>query len=238
MEPILKRKAVPTILVVALLILSLGFGVQRVKASDYPTITIKPDGSIEPPAPISIIDNVYTLTDDISASIVVQRDNIIIDGAGHTVDGPGFDPDEPFGPVGIRLEGAGVTIKNCHVINFWAGFHIFNGGGNTLQQNTANYNYNGFVLLYSSGNILEGNTANNNTAGFVLYLSNNNHLKKNTAEKNTGEINEGVGFFLWDSSSNTIVKNTACDNDVDAQQEGACTDNVFKKNKFDTTIGI
>jgi len=55
------------------------------------TIYIKADGSVSPPnAPISSIDNVtYTFTGNIYDEIVVQRDNIVIDGAGYTLQGTG-----------------------------------------------------------------------------------------------------------------------------------------------------
>jgi len=53
------------------------------------TIYIRPDGSICPPeAPIERDGNIYTLTDNITSSgsgIVVERDNIIIDGAGYII---------------------------------------------------------------------------------------------------------------------------------------------------------
>ena len=53
-------------------------------------ITIYPDGSISNPnAPITRNGNHYTLTGDIGGSIRVQKDNIIFDGAGHTVFGNG-----------------------------------------------------------------------------------------------------------------------------------------------------
>ena len=78
--------------------LALAFDVQPVK-SDYvwtEPIYIRADGSIQPStAPISSVNNVtYTLADNIagnvtasSSAIIIQRDNIIIDGAGHTLQG-------------------------------------------------------------------------------------------------------------------------------------------------------
>ncbi len=89
------------ILLLFLLLVStivLAFNVQPVK-SDYvwtETIYIQADGSIQPPtAPISSVDNVtYTLTDNIvgnvpvrSSAITIQRDNIVVDGAGYTLQG-------------------------------------------------------------------------------------------------------------------------------------------------------
>src|SRR4030066_683466 len=85
--------------------------VQSVEASG--TFYIRADGSIDPPtAPISTFDNVtYTLTGNITSDadgIVVERDNIVVDGAGYTVQGTGAS-----GSKGIDLTGrSNVTIKS------------------------------------------------------------------------------------------------------------------------------
>lgn len=85
----LKRKAVSgtmlTLLLTSMLILVLN--VKPVKTSGE--IYIRPDGSIDPPtAPIQRIGDIYRFTDDIyNNSIVVQRDNITLDGNGHQLQG-------------------------------------------------------------------------------------------------------------------------------------------------------
>ena len=53
-------------------------------------ITINADGTITPPTvPITVDGNRYMLTGDIGGSIRVLKDNIIIDGAGHSIFGNG-----------------------------------------------------------------------------------------------------------------------------------------------------
>ena len=92
----LERKSVPPIVLTLLLIgvSTLAFNIQPVKASGtfyYGPIYIRADGSVEPSdAPILNVENVsYTLMDNIYGSIIVERDNIIIDGASYTVQGMG-----------------------------------------------------------------------------------------------------------------------------------------------------
>lgn len=72
---------------------ALAFSIQSARAEGG-TIYIRADGSIDPPtAPISTIDNVtYTLTSNINDSIVIERDNIVCDGAGQTVQGTNVGP--------------------------------------------------------------------------------------------------------------------------------------------------
>jgi hypothetical protein len=95
--------------------LSVAFSVQRAKASG--TIHIRADGSIDPPdAFISTADYVtYALTGNIYSDadgIVVQRDNIVVDGAGYTVTGSGSGN-------GITLtERSDVTVRNVTIKNF------------------------------------------------------------------------------------------------------------------------
>jgi len=98
----LNRKAISGIMLTLILIsmLSLSFNIQQVKASG--TIYIRADGSVDPDtAPISSVDNVtYTFTNNISDSIVVERDNIVVDGANYTIQGKG-----DLGSTGIYLSG-------------------------------------------------------------------------------------------------------------------------------------
>jgi len=98
--------------------LALVYNIRLVK-SDYAwtePIYIRADGSIEPPgAPVSTVDNVtYTLTDNIVdaappenlRAITIDRDNIVLDGAGYTLQGTVQSPYVVFESEGIDLSGA------------------------------------------------------------------------------------------------------------------------------------
>lgn len=69
-------------LVLPAILVGLNFQVRQVYAQD--TVYIRADGRIEPvTAPISTLDNVtYTVTGNINESIVIERSDIIFDGAG------------------------------------------------------------------------------------------------------------------------------------------------------------
>jgi hypothetical protein len=88
---LLSKKVSWLILILLLVsVLVVVFYAKPVKAESG-TIYIRADGSIEPStASISTIDNVtYTFTGNIYGSIVVERNNTVIDGAGYTVQGEG-----------------------------------------------------------------------------------------------------------------------------------------------------
>ena len=98
----------------------LAFHVQPVRAQG--TIYIRADGSIDPPtAPISTVDNVtYIWTGNIYDSIVVERDNIVVDGAGYTLHGIGA-----YDSIGIDIsERINVTIKTLIVETFYHGIFL------------------------------------------------------------------------------------------------------------------
>jgi len=82
------------------------------------TIYIRPDGRVDPyTAPIRRDGNVYTFTDNIYDEIVVERDNIVIDGAGFSLQGTGSG-------TGIDLSGrSNVAIQNMQIRYFDRGIY-------------------------------------------------------------------------------------------------------------------
>ncbi|MCK4333140.1 MAG: hypothetical protein KAV40_06125, partial [Thermoplasmatales archaeon] len=49
------------------------------------TVYIRADGSVEGTDKIQRDGNVYTFTDDIYESLVVERDDVVVDGAGYSI---------------------------------------------------------------------------------------------------------------------------------------------------------
>jgi parallel beta-helix repeat protein len=180
--------------------LTLAFNIQSVKAGG--TIYIRADGSIDPPdAPISTVDNVtYTLTGNITSTadgIVVLRSNIIIDGAGYTLQGIGALS------TGIHVEsGSNVTIKNAKIKGFESGISFFGYTpalkfskvvGNYIVNNSYGILGGGFSYNIAGNNII------NNTWGVKLFASSNNTIVGNNI------IANNKGITLWDGSSNNSI---------------------------------
>ncbi|MEM2026072.1 MAG: NosD domain-containing protein, partial [Desulfurococcaceae archaeon] len=146
-------------------------------------IYIKADGSVEPEgSPIATDDYViYRLTSNVAADngIIVQRDNIVIDGCGCAIQGVG--PQDSKG-VGVNATGrSGVVIKNVEI----SGFRY------------------GICLKDSSGIVLINNSINNNINGIALWSSHNNTITKNTISSS-----ESLNIYLWLSSGNIVVENS------------------------------
>lgn len=122
-------------------VLTLGFNIQPVDASK---ITILSNGNVLPltaPIDANIGDGIYTFTDSIYCDgIEVQKGNIIIDGDGFTLHGPGHDSGA-YGFDIIRTSPVDdvnkVTIQNTYIENFECGIRL---DGNThnhkIRRNT------------------------------------------------------------------------------------------------------
>jgi parallel beta-helix repeat protein len=159
------RKTVSGILLFLLLVstLTVAFNIQPAKAEGG-TIYIRADGSIDPPdAPIITVDNViYTLTANITSNasgIVVERDNIVVDGAGYTLQGTGGSTS-----YGIDISGRrNITIKNINIENFGYGIYLLRSSLNTILNNNAG----GPISLKDSPH----NTLKNNTMWRNFYIS-------------------------------------------------------------------
>jgi parallel beta-helix repeat protein len=169
----------------------------------YPVIYIKADGSINPAtANITSFDNVtYTFTADINASLVVLKNDIVVDGARHTLQGNG-------GETGIDLSlRHNVTLQDVDVTGFSYGISLSSSSNNTIIGNSASNNWYGIRLLDSSNSTIIGNTVSNNNDGIVVASSSNNTVAGNTVSSNSYK-----GIFLYSSSNSTIIGNTVSNN--------------------------
>jgi parallel beta-helix repeat protein len=168
--------------------------IQPVKAAG--TIYINADGSISPPeAPISSPDNItYTLTGNVTDSIVVGRSDIIVDGAGYTVEGDGTGN-------GFSLQNiVNVTIKNTRIQGRIDGIQLFNSANSIITGNSIVGNsYEGIGLYYSSDNIITANSITNNQVGIGSYDSSNNSIFHNIFTNNAYQVYTETSVNNWDN---------------------------------------
>jgi parallel beta-helix repeat protein len=178
----------------ALTILYPTFDTRSVKATT--AIYINVDGSISPPdAPILNHDSVtYTLTANLDNSIVVQRSNIILEGANHTVLGDGTAN-------GFSLQNVvNVTVKNVRIEGCFDGIQLFNSSDNIITGNAViGSSYEGVGVYYSSGNIITGNNITNNQIGIAFYDSSSNSVVHNDFVNNTYQVHTESSANNWDN---------------------------------------
>ena len=148
--------------------------------------------------------NTYTLTGDINCTLVVERDGIVLDGAGYTVQGNGTSSGVWF------QDKSNITIKNLNIRNFRIGINLSpnyssakNNENCTISANNITNNTYGISMATSYECYVAGNCIANNTNGVFLHGS-NNVFRSNKLEKNQYAIfDEGYGDNDLDTS-NTI----------------------------------
>jgi len=196
--------------------LTLASSIQPIRA-EREQIHIRADGSVYPSTyPISSVDNItYTLTGNISGieEIDVERDNIVIDGEGHTLEGCGV------GATGISLlHTKNVTVRNTKIQGFHRGIWLTISSNNCIVGNKLANNlfgidfygswFYGTYLHYSFNNSIVGNTIANNEYGLYFTYSPDNTIVGNTIANNR------LGVWLYQASSNNkfyhnnFIKNT------------------------------
>ncbi len=225
----MSKKAVYSMVlfVVFMGVLGVSFNVHEVEAVG--TITIKADGSIEGTTDIMTVDNVtYIFTANINDSIVVERNNITIDGAGYTLQGAGSE-------IGIYLLlRSNVTIKNMEIKNFWAGIQLSFASHNTISGNNITANdYYGIYITYASHNTISGNNITEPRSHvsphpcgiFLEENSGNNIISGNNI---VGFLLDGI---LGEGSSNNIISgNTIKDTLNGIWLDGGSNNRIYHNN--------
>jgi len=172
------------------------------------TIYVRADGSIDPPtAAISTAGNItYVFTGDFNDSIVIERDNILVDGAGFKVQGNGTGK-------GISLtQRTNVTIKNTTIKDFAYGIWLNQSANNRILENdiasnTTQMNNYGVRLEFSTDNVISGNNITGNRFSLALTShSSNNIIAGNNVRSSI------YGIALEDSQNNTIAGNRIAHN--------------------------
>jgi len=172
-------------------------------------VYIRADDSVDPPtAPIQRNGDLYTLTGNITsdtAGIVIERNNMVLDGAGYTIQGLGGSGSQDH--AGIILTGRNqVTIRNANITEFSYGIRVYQSTSVTISGSSLTSNLNWGIYLWSSdyNTISENNiTENNNQGGIYLSDSSNNNVTGN----NIANSRRGLVLDLG-SINNRILGNT------------------------------
>jgi nitrous oxidase accessory protein NosD len=173
-------------IVVFVLVLSALLFLLNTQRSPRARVFIRSNGSVEPAsAPIERNGNTYIFTDNVHAELVVERSDIVIDGAGYILLGPyngttenlwivGNGSDQVTGgtqipySIGVDLSGgaSGLTLMNLNIKNFSIGTYIWTTD-NLFVNNSVSECVVG-VLLSGSGNTISGNLMAKNEVGLFF----------------------------------------------------------------------
>ena len=228
----LSKKTVSGLMLTLLFIgtLTLAFNIEPVKSTWTGTVYIRADGSIDPPdAPISTVDNVtYVFTDNVFGQIVVERSNIIIDGAGYTLHN-----------VELDTRGGGFTLRSIHNVTIQktnikggsCGIYLWESSNIIISwNNITNFSWYGIVLARSCNNIIisENDIKDGVSMGSgigLYYSSSNNSILRNNIANNNYD-----GIFLREASFNTILRNNLMNNGHRGIDLERSSNNVLSQN--------
>jgi len=213
--------ALTTLTILLLMLLTFSMNIQKVSAEN--TIYIKADGSVDPStAQIQRDIDVYTFRGDIYGSIVIQRNNTIIDGKDFTLEGNGTDS-------GIYSRGThNLTVRNLRITKFSRGVYIQESPNSKITSNivtnctygllidrspqttitdniVTNNAWDGIFITASPNSVLTNNTvANHNKWGIYLGYSSGSTLQYNQMKNNSYNFGVSVDFIHNIDTSNTI----------------------------------
>jgi parallel beta-helix repeat protein len=182
--------------------------------STLQTIHIRSDGSIQPTsAPIRNSGDSFTLTDNIYGLIVIEKNSIILDGAGYTLRGlyngtkegswmigqgpPSDSANTSAWTIGVDFspvtKPTNITIKNLNIKNFYLGLYVWTTN-NTIEGNSLTGNVIG-ILLSGNTNTIKDNYIAENDEGVFLGVNNPGILPLNiTLSGNSFVANKNAQF--------------------------------------------
>jgi parallel beta-helix repeat protein len=171
-------------------------------------VYIRSNGSIDPPTTsIEHEGNLYVLKDDIlNCSIIIERDNVEIDGNGFLMSIPsygerGVDGQVKTAPalVGIS-DRANITVRNFHLQHAGTGISVSSSSEITVKDNKITQCLWGITLYSSSRCYLTGNTLEDNEYGSY-------GAKSNEISYNNNQFSDCSDGILAHFSNSLVIGN-------------------------------
>jgi parallel beta-helix repeat protein len=182
-------------------------GIMVVRADASNVFFIRADGRIEPSTTmISSSDRVhYALNGNIDGSVVVERDGIILDGGGYTLQGSNV-----YGSKGIyAFEVNNVTVQNVRIKRFDMGVCLNKTLHCAVLGSLLTENQRGVMVQESSNaTVFDNDVFSNVRYGVLLYYSPMNSVCNNSV------TNMSLGVWLVESDQNQLCYNEISSSNV------------------------
>jgi hypothetical protein len=154
-------------------------------------------------------ENTCIITANLNSSITVERGNIVVDGANHTLQGPGISQNT----IAITLMASNVTVENLHVTGWKAGVYgAFNN--NTITNNVFAGNYQA-VSIYADNYVVSENSISGSSDAAILIdtgatrpQGDDNLITQNQLTSNNWALD------ILNSNGTTIAQNNVTNNAV------------------------
>ena len=192
------------------------------------TIYIRADGSIDPPtAPISTGDNAtYTFTDSIYDEIVIERDDIVVDGMNYSLRGTGY-----WDSRGVYLFGRNnVTIKNVEIEAFGVAVRLSNSSNNRVFGNVMTNNSYGVVTQFSENDWISGNAMSGGARVGSYGIFSDGSGNASIIGNNITACE--LGIRLFGAIDHTLVQNNIMDCIESGIEVESSSNNTISMNNF------
>jgi hypothetical protein len=215
------------------------------------TIIIKDDGSIEGTNKIQRNENIYTFTGNISGNLQVRRSNIVIDGAGFTLNGnsgTGIAISSEATEHPSELDILNVTVRNLRITNFKWGIRCDFGGNHTFygnyisndfitQNGTGNFSWDNLGILFwgGSGNNITHCTIGGSPAIYMHFVTSNNFVIENNIVFGADLRMSGIETFdgnYWSDYSIRYPNASVVDSSGVWNMPYVLADSSFENRKF------
>ena len=148
----MRKGLIAFVVLVLMLIPPYAVQTSSVAAASSSSVCIQQDGTVTPPtALIQQTGNTYKLTADIDDPLIVEKNNIVLDGQGFTIQGSGAQNNQ----AAISLKCTGVTIENFRVIGWQVGVLGVYDGNRLVNNDLLGNGY--AVSIYASNYQVTGN---------------------------------------------------------------------------------
>jgi parallel beta-helix repeat protein len=221
------------------------------------TIYIRPNGEVEPStAPIQRRGDTYTFKNNVFGSIIIEKDNAVIDGAGFTLQGTGEEDERPShdfdiglfsgwrpsdvyvtpesNNTGIYSYAQGLTVKNLKITQCWCAIELEYSADHTIIGNQIFDNTVGIRIGSASNNLIADNIIANSKQAITL-MSAHDTIQNNMIVNNTE-----YGIKLsW--AFNTVLENTLANNSQAVllmSSYNVFNENVFLDNSEQVHLGL
>jgi parallel beta-helix repeat protein len=188
-------------------------------------IYIRNDGSVDPSsASIQRTGNVYTLMDDLlNSTIEVQRDNVVIDGAGFILQG--HSPYEGL----TLIDRSNVMIMNLDIRQSRKGIEMQDSSNNIITRNR-------FAISYIAIEVIKGenNTVSENHfegAEILLFNTSRNIVSKNIMSNGSGGISIETCSSENSVFGNNVTGQTQAGIEISRSRGNSIYQNFLENNK-------
>jgi parallel beta-helix repeat protein len=181
-------------------------------AQNGETIIINSDGTVTPSsAPLTINGSVYTLNRNVYGSITIEKDYVVLDGAGFSINSSSSFPALTLKPA-IPLYGEyllNVTVRNIVVADGDMGVLLQSSNNSVIANNTISNVETGIMVdIYGTGNIISGNNLTDISDNGIWVWTGNNTVIANRI------TDSGSSIYFSDWAGNTVTGNHIENNQI------------------------